>query len=137
MRTELDIEQKEYTMSEKNYVYTWIRTDLPIEQQIVQAAHSALEAGRDFGKPARDSHLILLSAKSQAELIKISQRLTTHGIRHHMFHEPDYDRGYTSITTEPLTSDEDRAIFRRYSMYQYRAERAFSARDERHETQGA
>ena len=96
----------------------------------MQAAHSALEAGRDLGKPESTSHLIMLEAKSQGALLRIAADLTDRGIRYHLFYEPDYDRGFTSLTTEPLTTDEQRAYFRKHSMYKYRPEKAFSTKDE-------
>ena len=115
---------------DKNYVYTFIRTDLPIEQQIVQAAHSALEAGREFGTPNTPSHLILLEAKSQYHLERIADELEQKEIRYHMFYEPDDDRGYTSITTEPLTDDSKRKYFSKHSLYRFNAKRSFSTKDE-------
>ena len=115
----------------KNYVYTFIRTDLPIEQQIVQAAHSALEAGRDLGKPKGHSHLILLEAKNEAALIKFSQAIKDLDIKFSIFHEPDFDRGYTSLTTEFLDpADPRRAYFRKHSMYKFRPSKSFSTQDE-------
>ena len=115
----------------KNYVYTFIRTDLPIEQQIVQAAHSALEAGRDLGKPDSHSHLVLLRIKSETALKNAAKKLEDAGIRFSAFYEPDYNRGYTSITTEPLTEDsEKRKHFSKYSLYKFDAEKAFGFKDE-------
>ena len=113
-----------------NYVYTFIRTDLPIEQQIVQAAHSALEAGRELGQPDLPSHLILLEAKSEEHLLKIANDLTELGIQYHNFFEPDHSRGYTSLTTEPLFSSEQRRYFRKHKLYTYRAERSYGCKDE-------
>lgn len=47
-----------------------------------------------------------------------------------MFFEPDYDRGYTSITTEPISDPALRKYFSRFSLYRYRSEKAFSFKDE-------
>ena len=90
------------TQIQKNYCYTFIRTDLPIEQQIVQAAHSAMESGREFPAPATPTHLILLEAKSQSQLEHIAADLRERNIKFSLFWEPDWNRGYTSLTTEPL-----------------------------------
>jgi hypothetical protein len=100
-----------------SYYYLFIRTDLPFEQQIVQAAHSALEAGRDLGKPTTHSHLILLPAKSETALRKIADDLTSRDIRFRLFYEPDIN-AYTSLTTEPLT--EGRDYFRKHSLYKFK-----------------
>lgn len=119
-------------MPKKNYCYTWIRTDLPIEQQIVQAAHSALEAGREFQKPDAISHLILLEAESEHHLRKIGDELTELGIKYHTFFEPDHNRGYTSLTTEPITSKAIRKHLRRHTLYKYCPTSAYGCKDETH-----
>ena len=117
-------------ITDKNYCYTIIRTDLPIEQQIVQAAHSALEAGRELGTPPTTTHLILLEAKSEFALLRIADELKQQDIRFHLFFEPDDDRGYTSLTTEPLTDNEKRRYFSKHSLYRYNAKRSYSTKDE-------
>lgn len=96
----------------------------------MQAAHSALEAGRELGSPNEPSHLILLEAKSEAQLKRIAEDLKHQNIRYHMFYEPDYNRGYTSLTTEYFITDEKRKYFSKYSLYKYRAERSYSIKDE-------
>lgn len=84
------------------YTYLFIREDLPHTQQIIQSAHSALEAGREFPEHHGTSHLVLLPAEDETTLLSISLYLTNEGIRHHIFYEPDFNYGYTSITTEPI-----------------------------------
>lgn len=95
----------------------------------MQAAHSAQESGREFGNPTgATTHLILIGIKNENALRKISTDLTQLNIKHHMFYEPDYNRGYTSLTTEPLV--ERPAYFKKFSLYKYRAEKSFSQADE-------
>lgn len=108
--------------TDNNYVYTFIRTDLPVEQQIVQAAHSALEAGRDLGKPDSESNLILLGIKNQEALVRVAERLKHHEINYSLFFEPDNGRGYTSLTTEPLMDMEKRRVLSKYSLYKFKPE---------------
>ena len=113
-------------ITDRNYVYSFIRTDLSIEDQIVQTAHSALEAGRELGTPNTHTHLILLEIKSQDALIKFSEQLKKKGIKFHMFYEPDDNIGYTSLTTEPLYDTEQMEIFSRFSLFKFRPHKAFS-----------
>lgn len=87
---------------------------------MVQLAHSALEAGRDLGKPLTPSHLILLGAKSEAHLLDIAQALTLQEIKFSLFYEPDYDTGYTSLTTEPLYSEAARKYFKKFSLFKFK-----------------
>jgi hypothetical protein len=97
-------------------VYTWIRTDLPTHQQIIQSAHSALEAGRTFPEHHGTSHLVLLQADSEEYLLSIAEYLAENGINHRMFYEPDDDYGHTSITTEPIYGP-TRNIFKHFKLY--------------------
>lgn len=104
---------------------------MPIEQQIVQASHSALEAGRLF--PTRlssPSHLILIEVSSEDALRKMAQEISELGIAYHLFFEPDDERGYTSLTTEPLFSLKQRQYFIKKKLYRFRARRAYSTADE-------
>ena len=104
---------------------------MPIETQIVQAAHSAQESGRDFKVrvPESTTHLVLLDAKNEAALMKAGDYLIANGIKFHMFHEPDYDTGFTSLTTEPIYYEEHKALFKKFSLYKFRASKAYSILD--------
>lgn len=57
------------------YTYIFIREDLSVPQQIVQASHAALEAGFRFSKPDETSHIVLIGAKNQEHLEQISDHL--------------------------------------------------------------
>lgn len=92
------------------YAYTFVRKDIPIQHQLVQACHSALEAGSEFKKAGMIPNMILLEARDQSFLIETSKFLDEHNIKHHMFWEPDNDLGYTSITTEPLNNEEKKKL---------------------------
>ena len=91
-------------------MYTFIRKDLPLNHQMVQACHSALEAGSEFKKAGDIPFLILLESKSQDHLYEIKQKLDNWGIKHHMFFEPDNDIGHSSITTEPLGPEQCKLV---------------------------
>lgn len=54
------------------YTYVLIRKDISPEQQLVQAAHAALEAGFSFERPDRTSFLIMLQVQNQEELNQAS-----------------------------------------------------------------
>lgn len=92
------------------YAYTFIRRDLPIQHQLVQACHSALEAGSEFKQPGQIPNLVLLDAKDASHLDEISNFLMSNGIRFHKFFEPDNEMGYSSITTEPLSADRKKKL---------------------------
>lgn len=93
------------------YTYLFIRKDLTTPQQIVQTAHAAHQAGEQFGP---HSHMALMGATNEQNLLKIAADLDDNGIKYQLFFEPDID-SYTAIATEPL-SGERRQPLRRYSL---------------------
>lgn len=104
-------------IAEKTWVYVFIRTDLPIEQQIVQACHAALEAGHSFDrKSSEPSSLIILQIPNKEKLEVAMQRTIDRGIRCEAFYEPDWDYGFTSFATEPITLDQ-RKTFSKYKLW--------------------
>ena len=84
------------------YVYIVVRTDIKREYQLVQACHSALEAGYAFSEPKETTHLVVLSANDEKELIAISGALCVDGIKHKGFIEGWGNMGLTSLATQPI-----------------------------------
>lgn len=102
------------------YTYIFVRTDISLEQQLVQASHAALEAGFTFEKPAQTSSIIMIPAKDQEDLHAIGDRLERHGIRFHKFFEPDFGMGHSAIATEPIKDIVTRRKMRKYSLYKHK-----------------
>jgi peptidyl-tRNA hydrolase len=96
----------------------FIRKDLPIEQIIVQTAHAALESGIHLkhDKENEPSSLIVLQVKNQKELEKAYEKLKDSGIELIKFFEPDWDYGFTSFASEPVTQ-EHRNKFKKYRLF--------------------
>jgi hypothetical protein len=106
------------------YVYVIIRRDLSFEQQIVQTNHACVAAARFYDNAVANTHLVLLEAKDEDELLMISKRLAAQDIGHEVFYEPDNAIGYSALATEPLINE------RRKSLRRYRLYRSYKARDE-------
>lgn len=104
---------------EHPYTYIFIRKDLSLEQQLVQSNHASLEAGFSFQKPEKTSSIVLIGAKDKEELYEIGDRLSRHGIKHCMFHEPDFDMGHSAIATEPIHDIKVRRVMSKYKLYKY------------------
>ena len=100
------------------YVYIVVRTDIRREYQLVQACHSALEAGYEFSKPELTTHLVVLSANDEKELIEISGLLASQGVRHKGFTESWGNMGLTSIATEPIEKQTE-GVLRNLSLLCY------------------
>ena len=95
--------------------YTFIRQDMPLQHQLVQACHACYEAGR-MKDTDEIPYLICLGMKDGNELEAAERHLEKHGIRYHKFFEPDNDLGHTSISTEPL-SFEQKKIFANFRLW--------------------
>lgn len=85
---------------------------------MAQACHAAYETGKVFNdKPLCDpDSLIVIGIKNQEQLLKAQAKLEEAGIKTIPFFEPDWDYGFTSFGTEPL-SDEQRTIVRKYQLW--------------------
>lgn len=95
-------------------MYVFIRKDLPLEQQIVQSSHAAIEAARAFLPPDLEHpHLIVLSVNNEKSFDKVIQKLNAFGIRYRAFVEPDRNNETTAIATE-IVYDETRQVFKNY-----------------------
>jgi len=88
-----------------------LRSDLPPEHQIIQAAHAAYEAGALFGLPGEGPlHLALLEAKDEADLMRLAGAAEADGIELALFFEPDGDTGATAFATQPIHKGQSRSL---------------------------
>lgn len=92
------------------YVYVVIRTDIPLEHQITQACHAALEIGFDHPRPQGPPvHLITLVAKDAEDLYHQANILDFEKVPYHLFYEPDecggVVLGHTALASAPLVGD--------------------------------
>lgn len=93
----------------KRTIYVLVRADIPLAQQVVQAAHATAEAGRHFYRsPAEHgiASLIVLSVPDRAALLAAQVRLTAKGISSTLFFEPDFGIGESALGTEPLLDEQ-------------------------------
>lgn len=100
------------------HFFVFVREDLSIEQQTVQAAHAAYEAGIRFGQADGPyGSIVICVAQNSKELQKISIRLGYLNIKHHCFHEPDIPNDkLTAIGTESLSKDRRKPL-RKYRLW--------------------
>lgn len=106
----------EQVQEEKKYVYIFVRKDISLEQQLVQAAHAALEAGFTFQKPKNTAFLVLIAVETQEKLLKTADTLEKQGIKTVLFFEPDDNMGYSAFATEPI-DENNRRPFRRFRLW--------------------
>lgn len=100
------------------YMYIFVRKDISIPQQIVQAAHAVDELNKKhLHEPG--NYMVLCDAEDEASLLKVSEWLCHHDIKHEMFYEPDLN-SYTAIATKPLRGAE-RQPLKKFKTYCARA----------------
>lgn len=102
--------------AEAAYTYVFVRTDIPVADQLVQVGHACLEAGSRFNQPGVFSNLVLFGVSSQARLRDAAAWVEAVGIRCFAFFEPDDAMGYTAVCTEPVVGDA-RLFFRRFKLW--------------------
>lgn len=95
-------------------IYVFIRTDIPIADQLCQVGHVCLEAGKVFSPP-NHTHIVVLAVKDESSLMKLSTRLEGEQIKFVNFYEPDDDMGITSIATEVLYDRKE--VFKRHRLW--------------------
>lgn len=91
------------------YVYVFVRQDIPIEHQIVQSNHASMMMSSRYGFEGTPN-LVLIGVSNAAALREACALLTENQIAHWSWHEPDFDFGFTSICTAPIIGAERRCI---------------------------
>ena len=99
------------------YVYVIVRKDLTAEQQVVQAAHAALEAGFHSARPKEPPNLVLLEVESEQKLLLAAAKLKMADVPHHVFFEPDNQTGHSALASGPLRGKKARAHFKAYPLF--------------------
>jgi hypothetical protein len=97
-----------------SYVYAFVRKDIPLADQIVQAGHACLDAGNTFG--SEGSNLVVLELYNSSHLVETGKYLDENGIRYVKFWEPDDNMGHTALCTEALSEGFKKA-FRHWKLW--------------------
>ncbi len=88
-----------------------VRTDLPVEHQLVQACHAAYEAGLRLAQPTKETdYSVICAVSSEQELRAVHARLEAQGIPTVLFTESDMDDQATAIGSAPVSGDQRRAF---------------------------
>ncbi len=102
--------------------YVFVRTDMPLVQQLVQATHASAEAARLFYEKRHGiSRAVLLRVKDSAALSRAQARLTREGVRFTTFIEPDFGIGASALATAPVLQS-SRGVFRHWQLWEAPAE---------------
>lgn len=102
-------------VSSKNRLYLFLRTDLPLAQQTIQACHALLELARAAPIDEHPS-FIFFEAKDSAELLAQRVKISSAGIKTFPFSEPYSDWGITAFACE-LTGEDQRDHFKQFKLW--------------------
>ena len=101
--------------AEPQYVYVFVRTDIPLPNQLAQMGHACIGAGREFG--ISDEYIVVLQVPNERALLHAVDRADAAGIKSFLFHEPDPPVvGYNAACTEPVKGRK-RGCFRRFRLW--------------------
>lgn len=96
-----------------------VRTDLPVEQQIVQACHAAYECGRRRLTPSPTSdpdYSVICAVRDERGLLEAHQDLLSQGIPAVLFRENDLGDQATALAAAPVRGRQRRA-FSNFSLW--------------------
>lgn len=87
--------------SEK-YVYIFVRQDIPLVQQIVQSNHATWQMSAKYGDESIPN-IVLIGVPDIEALNAACRLLSENQIPHWSWTDPDFDFGFASIATAPIS----------------------------------
>lgn len=105
------------------YIYVFVRQDVPIPQQLVNASHAAYHVAALCRLGEGVPSLVAIGVPHAKAMSKVLAKLRDSQLAHFAWTDPDFsDLGVTSVATSPL-SDQQRAALRNYRLYSLGAEK--------------
>lgn len=96
-------------MASSEYIYGFVRKDLPSVQRIIQFGHACVEVGLSLDIRAKDNYpspnICLFEVVDEIELLAVVGRLNVADIEHCAFFESHENVGFTAIATAPISGD--------------------------------
>lgn len=90
--------------------YMFVRTDIPVADQMCQVIHAAVFVGQRFQIP-KAAHLVLIGVKDKDALVDVWDTCAREDIRTASHVEPDDGMGLCAIGTE-IVPEEKRKLFK-------------------------
>ena len=98
--------------NEKEYMYVFVRQDLSVPQQIVQASHACTYIGDSFHP---DTSIVLLECPDLKHLTFAADYLSEKAVKFRMFFETDINE-HTALATEPLKGVQ-RTVLKKFKLH--------------------
>lgn len=97
------------------WTYVFVRTDIPLEDQLCQVGHACLVAGKEFGAGDR-CNIVLNAVRTQSELLHVADYLYSNKILFSLYEEPDENMGHTALCTQEVPI-EKKELFKKYNCW--------------------
>lgn len=99
------------------YVYIFVRQDLPIPQQIVQSNHATYALASLYGHDGDCMpNIVLIGVPDREAILRVSEQCSENAIPHYTWNEPDWDYGITAISTAAIRGNK-RLAFAEYQLW--------------------
>lgn len=99
----------------RRFMYVLVRSDMAIEDILVQSTHAAYESGLAFKNHADRTTIIVLQVKDIYKLREAYNDLQSAGVQCTIYQEQTLGLGYTAIGTEALTAVQ-RHLLKKYQL---------------------
>ncbi len=105
--------------SSDKYIFVFVRQDISLAQQAVQSLHAMHKMVRVLRPDYDDTpNIVYIGLPNRASLEKALEKLKAHQIVHARWDEPDFDLGFTSIATAPL-SNQEKSVLSNYRVWKF------------------
>jgi hypothetical protein len=99
-------------------IYVFVRQDIPLAQQLVQASHAAFHMGLELPNEAGIPFMCVIGMPNLSAMNRVLAKLDSYSIRHHAFTDVDVEEGFTAIATIPLNA-EQKIPLANYRLWRY------------------
>lgn len=96
-------------------MYIFVRQDISIPQQLVQASHAAHESGLAHSQSGQSHSIIIFGTKDKAELEYLFEQYRSE-LSCYPFYEPYKNTGLTAFATLPIPESK-RHIFKSFKLW--------------------
>ena len=107
------------TQNNESYFYIFIRTDLSLAQQIIQANHATYQMAATYPRHNKTTtpSIVLVGVPHKTALERVIQKLQLNNINHTPFIEPDWDMGLSAVATTPNLTEEQHNALKNYNIW--------------------
>lgn len=108
-------------MIDDRFVYVFVRQDMALADQIVQAMHAVygmVSVRGEWGEP----NIVLIGVPDAKALRRVEAKLQDSEFAHYKWTEPDLNIGFTAIATSPLDMQQ-KQVLSNYRLWRHSPER--------------